>query len=145
MKQQIKELINGMKNVIRKDNDPKYKDAKPATSHNGFAGTNREKRDEVAHIVNCQNKQTMHVELCGKKLKLERYSSKSGKSWQWSCELDEKLAGKFVNTDGNMRSYTLVVYQDCTVAIQKHIRKNERRVWKMSQFQHIDEAFITIL
>ena len=145
MKQQIKELINGVKDIIRKDDEPKYKNANQATSHIGFAGTDRKTRDEVAHIVSCQNPQQMTVQLCGKELKLKRWYSVSGKGWMWSCEIEEELASLFVSTYGNMRSYTLVVYQDCTVAIHKYVRKNQESKWKASKFQYIDEAFLIIL
>ena len=46
MKTQIHTLINGSKNVIRNMEDDKYTTAKPATSHIGYAGTNRDRRHD---------------------------------------------------------------------------------------------------
>ena len=145
MKQQIKHLINGMKHVVRKEDDPKYKDAQEASSHIGYAGTSRKKRDTVANVVNLQNQHGMVVKFCDKEWNLQRYNSDSGYTWTWWCDLDEETAGRFVDTQGRCKAYSLLIYADCTVAIQKYVRKNERCTWKSSTLQFIDESFITIL
>ena len=44
MKTQIKYLISGRKDVIIDETNAKYDNANKSTSHNGFAGTNKEER-----------------------------------------------------------------------------------------------------
>lgn len=47
MKTQIKDLISGRKDVIIDETNAKYDNANKSTSHNGFAGTNKEERTEI--------------------------------------------------------------------------------------------------
>lgn len=141
---QIGKLINGCKNVIRDENNEKYINAPQATSHVGFAGSGAV-RSEVAAAVFSENGETMDVKLCGHPLTLTRHSSVSGKTQWYSCELSEELASMFVSTDGNERIYSLIIYEDCTVEVQKFVRKNDRCQWRLSWHQYIDESFIEIL
>ena len=73
-----------------------------------------------------------------------RYS-KSGKSVQWRANIPESIASKFVNTDGIIKSYDLVINGDCTVHIDKFVRKSETAMWRHSLWQAIDEAYINIV
>lgn len=145
MKTQINNLINGEKRTIRNLNDEKYIAAKQATSHNGFAGTNREERAAVAAKVAEENNEKMMVSILNQTLTLTRHFSTSGKTWWWSAEINEDLAANFVNTDGNIKSYTLTVNSDCTVDISKSVKRTESSQWRHSLLQPIDEAFVTIL
>ena len=143
-KQQIRELINGAKRTIRCESDPKYLKSKPATSHVGYAGTGAE-RARIAQIVAEQNPDTMTVEICGYTVVLTRHTSKSGKTGWWEGEIPEEIANHFMFTSGILKAYTLYVNGDCTVEIQKCVRKTERQQWRYSYCQPIGEEFITIL
>lgn len=145
MKTQISNLINGMKNVIRKEEDAKYLTAKQATSHVGYAGTNREERNRISEMVYSENSEIMNIEINGEKITLNRKSSTTGKTIWYSAEVSEDFARKFVNTDGRLRSYLLEITPSCEVVIYKHVRGNERQQWRLSYTQYIDESFVTIL
>lgn len=145
MKQQISELINGCKNVVRKEDDPKYLNANSATSHVGYSGTNTADREITAATVAQENPDSMNVEIKGRTLTLSHGQSKSGKTWWWSAAIDEELAGLFLAPAGNFRHYTLTVNSDCTVQIDRFVRRTEKSQWRHSWCQLIDESFIKIL
>lgn len=72
MKTQIRELVNGAKRVIRDARHPKYANATRATSHDGYAGTDRKTREEVAGRVFAENGGTMRVAVRGVHLEPKR-------------------------------------------------------------------------
>ena len=143
MKTQITNLINGMKNVVRDEQHEKYLNAKPATSHIGYAGS--ENRAEIAQRVFAENGETLNIMLSGVELQLHLAKSTTGKTLWYTCELSEEIANQFMFTNGNSRSYTLIIDSNMTVCINKFVRRNERAKWRFSYYQYIDEAFITIL
>ena len=147
MKTQISNLINGSKNVIRKMDDPKYLDAKPSTSHFGYAGTNRDHRGEISAKVHQENLDGMNITANGVALRLSIAYSISGKSWSWYCGLTEdqyrKLGGMF--TDGTLKAYSISIFSDCTVALYSFTRKSEASQWRLSNMTYLDESFIKIL
>lgn len=145
MKTQIENLINGEKRTIRIENHKKYLTAKPSTSHVGYAGTNRDERAEVAAKVSEENPDNMEIVLLGEHITLKRGWSLSKKTWWWVADLTEEQAKKFVNDDGILKSYDLLIFKDCTVVVNKYVRKSERAEWRHSLRQPIDEAYITIL
>lgn len=145
MKTQIKNLINGAKNVIRKTNDEKYINAHQATSHVGYAGTNRDFRAEVATKVFAENGDTMRILLDGVEIELKRFTTTTGKTSTYRADISEDIAKKYVNTDGNMRDYSLSLMNDCTIILDKWVRRNERCEWRHSMYQFIDESFVEIL
>lgn len=145
MKTQIANLINGQKNVARQNENEKYLNAKQATSHIGFAGTNRNERAEIARKVYAENGETINVLFADVQLSLKKGQSISGKTQWYSAPINEDLASRFVNTDGRERAYTLTISNDCEVFISKHVRKNENCQWRLSYTQYIDESYITIL
>lgn len=142
---QISTLINGCKNVIRIEDHSKYINAPQATSHIGYAGTSSDTRSSVAERVRLENPQQMTVEFKGEKFILKAQYSKSGKTVQWRTNIPESIASKFVNTDGTFKSYDLVINGDCTVQIDKFVRKSETAMWRHSLWQAIDEAYINIV
>lgn len=147
MKTQISTLINGGKNVIRKEDDEKYINAKSSTSHVGYAGTNHDLRNKIAMKVASENPSEMHIKANGIELTLSRANSCSGKSWWWSCKLTEeqyvKLGGSHLS--GNFKSYKLRISMDCMVTIYNFTKKSEAAQWRQSWMQDIDESFIEIL
>lgn len=145
MKTQIKSLINGAKNVIRKTDDEKYINAHQATSHVGYAGTNRDFRAEVATKVFAENGETMRILLDGVGLELKRFTTTTGKTSTYRADISEEIAKKYVNTNGKERSYEVLMHSDCTMTINKYVRKNERCNWRHSMWQDIDESFVEIL
>lgn len=145
MKAQINSLINGAKNVIRKTDDAKYINAPKATSHVGYGGTNRDIRAEIAEKVFAENGETMTILLEGIKIEMKRYTTTTGKTSSYSADIPEEIAQKYVNTDGNERSYEVLMHSDCTMTINKYVRKNERCNWRHSMWQDIDESFVEIL
>lgn len=146
MKTQIANLINGQKNVARQNENEKYLNAKQATSHIGFAGTNRNERAEIASKVFAENGEILNVDFCGEKLAMKKGQSVSGKTQWYSVPINEDLASRFVViAGGNERNYTLTISNDCEVFISKNVRKNENCQWRLSYTQYIDESYITIL
>lgn len=145
MKTQIKSLINGAKYVIRKTDDAKYINAPKATSHVGYAGTNRDIRAEIAHKVFAENGETMTILLEGVKIEMKRYTTTTGKTSSYSAYIPEEIAKKYVTTYGNERSYEVLMNFDCTMTINKYVRKNERCNWRHTMWQDIDESFVEIL
>lgn len=147
MKTQIQNLINGAKNIIRQEGHAKYLTAKPATSHNGWAGTNRDERAKIAAKVHEENPDGMTIEACGQKIDLPIHYSGTGKSWTWIAELTQEqyiaLGGKYTN--GTIKSYQLNIFADCTAMIFSFTKKTERSQWRQSNQTYIDESFITIL
>lgn len=147
MKTQISNLINGSKNVIRNMEDAKYTTAKPATSHNGYAGTNRDERNEIAAKVYEENGDTLNITAKGINLTLPIHVSTTGKSWSWGCTLTEEqyvaLGGRY--TEGTLKSYSLQINMDCTVTLYSFTRKSEAATWKQSNMTDIDESFIQII
>ena len=147
MKTQIQNLINGAKNIIRKEGHEKYLTAKPATSHNGWAGTNRDWRAKIAAKVHEENPDGMTIKACGHMIELRYSESGSGKTWKWAAELTREqytdLGGSY--TDGTIKSYLLVIFTDCTVMLYSFTKKTEGSQWRQSNMTYLDEAFITIL
>lgn len=146
MKTQIANLINGQKNVARQNENEKYLNAKQATSHIGFAGTNRNERAEIARKVYAENGETMNILFADVHLSLKKGQSVSGKTQWYSAPINEDLASQFVvKKGGNERTYTLTISNDCEVFISKNVRKNENCQWRLSYTQYIDESYIKIL
>lgn len=147
MKTQIQNLINGAKNIIRQEGHEKYLTAKPATSHNGWAGTNRDERAKIAAKVHEENPDGMTIEAAGQRIKLRIFESCSQKSWLWAAELNEEqykaLGGTY--TEGNHKMYLLHINMDCTVQLYSLTKTIAIAQWRQSNETYIDEAFITIL
>ena len=148
MKTQISNLINGCKEVIRNMEDAKYMTAKPATSHIGYAGTNREERNEVAAKVYEENGDTLNITAKGIAITLPIHRSTTGKSWSWSCPLTEEqyvaLGGQY--TGGTLKSYSLEVLMSCEVVLSSFTRRSEAAQWRsVEPITYLDESFIQIL
>lgn len=126
MKTQINSLINGTNSIRRDLFHSKYENAKQATDHLGYAGTNNVIR--------------MH---------LKKNASLSDKTVWFTTDisLDEFLlfTGHKENPFKNEFSFTLKINGDMTVLIDKFTRRNERASWQHRGYHYIDEAFITIL
>ena len=148
MKTQITNLINGAKNVIRNMEDAKYMTAKPATSHNGYAGTNRDERNEIAAKVYAENGDALNITAKGIALTLPIHRSTTGKSWSWNCDLTEEqytaLGGTY--TEGTLKSYALTMTMSCEVILRSFTRKTEAAQWReVGPMTYLDESFIQIL
>ncbi len=149
MKTQISNLINGARNVIRDEAHEKYKYAKQATSHVGYAGANDNERQEIGACVYAENGDTLHVNVRGVELTLQIHKSMSGKSWYWSAYLTDEQYQQIcptpIGVGDNLHFYELGVNSDCRVYIQIFNRRNERQIWREGYTHNIDEAFVTIL
>lgn len=148
MKTQITNLINGAKNVIRNMEDAKYMTAKPATSHIGYAGTNRDERNEIAAKVYEENGETLNITAKGIALTLSIHRSTTGKTWSWGCHLTEEqyvsLGGQY--TEGTLKSYSLEVLMSCEVVLYSFTRRSEAAQWRgAGPMTYLDESFIQIL
>lgn len=149
MKTQIKDLISGRKDVMIDGTNAKYENADKATSHNGFAGTKREEREEIARRVMEENPDGLNVEIKGVSLSLKRISSLSGKTVWFEGDLTDEEYKRIVGYDypstTSQWTSTLLINGDMTVEIQLAKRKNDRSVWKYSCTHKIGEEFVTIL
>lgn len=147
MKTQISNLINGSEYVIRDMANPKYANANRSTSHLGYGGTNRKERNAIATMVHDENPDALHVSVRGIDLTLPISYTTTGKSWWWRCDLTQEqyiaLGGTFTN--GNIKSYALNIFADCTAAIYSFTKKSQNAQWRQSNMAYIDESFVTIL
>ena len=149
MKTQIKDLISGRKDVIIDETNAKYENAAKATSHNGFAGTKTEEREEIARRVIEENPDGLNIEIKGVPLSLKRISSLSGKTVWFEGDLTKEEYKRIVGYDypstTSQWSATLMINGDMTVEVQLSKRKNDRCMWKYSCNHKIGEEFVTIL
>ena len=151
MKTQITSLINGAKHIRRDLSNPKYTDCPKATSHIGYAGTNLKLRAEIAEKVIAENPDVMDVEIFGKKFRLFRSSSLSGKTIWFSTEitLDDfmLLSGYTENpfTQSKESKFELEINNDMNVLLHKWCRANDKAQMKYRGYDYIDESFVTII
>lgn len=141
MKTQITDLVNDSKKICRMVDHPKYANAAPATSHNGYAGTNRERRAEIAAKVAAENNGDMSITINGVTVTAVQYKSLSGKSWSWTAEISREMYESFgviANYRDVKERYFLTLNGDCTVLVYKG------HGTKCNGYIDIDEAFITI-
>ncbi len=148
MKTQIQNLINGAKNIIRNEADEKYTTAKPATSHIGYAGTNREERERIAAAVIAENPGSLEIEARGLTLSLHKRTSVSGKTITYETALTEdeyKILVGVSSLPGTLeRSFSLCINNDMTVRVDRFSRKSPNAMWKLKEYIYLDEAFIVI-
>ncbi len=149
MKTQISNLINGAKQIHRDLSHSKYINATAATSHIGYAGTNRSLRQEIADKVIAENPDGMDIEISGRKFHLNRFSSLSGKTIWFSTEIrleDFMLLSGYAETPfKNEESFILTFNNDMTVDIQMFSRRNSLSQWKHRGNVGVGEEFVTIL
>lgn len=149
MKTQISSLINGQKNVIRDESNPKYINAPMATSHIGYAGTNAAIRKEVAYKVLSENPTCLNIESRGKQFNLERKSTLSGKTCWYEASITADdfllLSGRKTVPYANETDYSLRIDADMKVGIILCTRSNERAQWRYRATVYIGEEFINIL
>ena len=147
MKTQIHNLINGCERILRNLEDPKYLDAKAATSHVGFAGTNRKERNRIAELVREENMNGMDVEIRGIDIHLDYEESLSGKTCWWTAWLDadqyRALGGSNIGASA-CEKFKLNINMDCTVETSRFARGNERQQWRQTNIMYLDESFVTI-
>lgn len=150
MKTQISNLINGSKEIRRSLTHSKYINAAQATSHTGYAGSERKVRQEIADKVIAENLNGLDVEMFGKTIHLERNSSLSGKTVYFSTKLNladfRLISGYTENPFSKYEgSFTLIFNNDMTVELQMFSRRNSNSQWKHRGSLYVDEAFVTIL
>lgn len=149
MKTQIENLINGAKKVIRDNGHKKYISAKSSTSHEGYAGSSYELRNEIARRVYEENGDTLHVIVRGVELTLDLSKSGSGNPLYWCAEITEEqyrnICPTSIGVGAKLSCYLLMINYDCTVNIQTFHRSNDRQSWKLGYTHNIDEAFVKIL
>lgn len=151
MKTQIKNLINGSKNVIRDEKCEKYANAPKATSHIGYAGTNREVRAEMAAKVFAENGEKMNVIVNGESLELTRGSSTTGNTVWYSCEISEDQFKNICNYAVKDKpifkgegKFSFTMRGDCTCVANSFTRKTTGSKWEGRGFHEIGEEFVTI-
>ena len=148
MKTQISHLITGQKEVRRNLSHSKYLTAKQATSHTGFAGTNRMEREEVAAQIIKENFDFMTCNIAGVEVSLKASRSLSGKTVTYCSELTEEqyeLITGHKALYSNQVSFSIQINMDMTITVFKHTRKSNDAQWKIGTFDHIGEEFVTIL
>lgn len=133
------------------ENCLKYTTAKKATSHEGYAGTNRKERAAVAAKVFAENSEEMKVTIRNVELTLHRGSSTTGKTQWYSCELtsDEYqviTAGKTYDWPAEMKfkSFDICLNADCTITATRYGKKSEGAEWKAREWMDIGEEFLII-
>jgi hypothetical protein len=151
MKTQITSLINGAKDIRRDLSNPKYINCPKATSHIGYAGTNLKFRTEIAEKVIAENPDGMEVEIFGKKFRLSRSSSLSGKTIWFSTGVTINdfmlLSGytEFPFKRSKEYKFELEINNDMNVLLHKWCRSNDKAQMKYIGYEYIDESFVTII
>lgn len=151
MKTQITSLINGAKDIRRDLSNPKYINCPKATSHIGYAGTNLKFRTEIAEKVIAENPDGMDVEIFGKKFRLSRSSSLSGKTIWFSTGITINdfmlLSGytEFPFKRSKEYKFELEINNDMNVLLHKWCRSNDKAQMKYIGYEYIDESFVTII
>ena len=151
MKTQITSLINGAKDIRRDLSNPKYINFPKATSHIGYAGTNLKLRTEIAEKVIAENPDGMEVEIFGKKFRLSRSASLSGKTVCFSTGITINdfmlLSGytEFPFKRSKEYKFELEINNDMNVLIHKWCRSNDKAQMKYIGYEYIDESFVTII
>ena len=138
MKTQIRHLANGEKRTVRKG-------GAGGDKPRGIRGDGQGNEDAHRGEGVLENGGAMLVRFDGHYLKMERMTSGSGKTVWYHTELPEEWASPFVPTEGKLRKYFLVLNPDCTLEIQKNVRKRETQAWRFSVRQPVDESFLEIL
>lgn len=152
MKTQIKNLINGQKNVIRDEKNPKYLNAPRATSHDGPVGSSLEERLDIADRVLSENGELLPVDIRGCRMNLGLETSESGDTWYYQVELTRKEANLicgfpaghlwFGSYDGR---WTFRIGNDMSCKVSSFVRRTPGSDWEARTWLNIDEAFVTIL
>ena len=150
MKTQISNLINGAKNVKRDLENPKYIGAPKSTSFGDYAGTNSETRRLVAEKVLAENQTEIMVKIGSITFCLPKCSSTTGKTTWYEISITEaefmQIAGYSAKPfDHYLGSYSLKIYGDMTVCLNKWARPSDRHQWKFRGYDWIGEEFVTIL
>lgn len=152
MKTQIKNLINGQKNVIRDEKNPKYLNAPRATSHIGFGGTAWEKRFALAEHVFAENGEIMPVDVRGVRLNLKQRQSESGKTRWYISEITQAQANAICGFSdehqwfGSYEGYwSFRIGDDLCCKVSSFARRTPGSNWEARTWLNIDEAFVTIL
>lgn len=141
MKTQIDSLINGEKRVIRESHS-KYLTAKKASSHEGYAGTNRNKRLAIANQVIEENPDNLIIEVKGKRYTLDKVPD---------MYVSDISAEDFTHITGNKplfeyeSAFHLVITDSMKVYIDMFTRKDKTKPFVQRGVVCIDEAFVTII
>ena len=142
MKTQIESLINGEKRIIRDASHSKYLTAKKASSHEGYAGTNRNERMAIANQVIKENPDNLVIEVKGKRYKLDKVPD---------MYVSDITAEDFTIITGNKplfeyeATFQLVITESMKVYIDMLTRKDNTKPFVQRGTVYIDEAFVTII
>lgn len=150
MKTQISNLINGSKSVKRDLSNAKYINAPGTTSFGDFGGTNTEIRKSIASQVFAENESSISIEIAGLNLILPKHTSTTGKTSCYEAAITEdqfmQISGYAMKPFNKFEgSYSLRIYGDMTVCLNKSARRNENSQWKFRGYDWIGEEFVTIL
>lgn len=149
MKTQITSLVNGAKDIRRDLSNSKYINCTKATSHIGYAGTNLKLRAEIAEKVIAENPDWLDIELFGRKLRLNKHSSLSGKTVYFEAKitLDDFMlfSGYAIEPFKHETHFSIQINNDMTVWLNKWTRRSEDTQWKYRGYDYIDESFVTII
>lgn len=142
MKTQIDSLINGEKRIIRVASHSKYLTAKKASSHEGYAGTNRNKRLAIANQVIEENPDNLVIEVKGKRYTLDKVPD---------MYVSDISAEDFASITGNKplfeyeAAFHLTITNSMKVYIDMFTRKDKDKPFTQRGTVYIDEAFVTII
>ena len=150
MKTQISNLINGSKSVKRDLSNQKYINAPKSTSFGDFAGTNKETRTLIAEKVLAENMFVIEIEVSGIRLLLPKCVSTTGKTQWYETTITELQFMQILGYDQkpfnkNEGCYSLKIYGDMTVCLNKWARRNKNSQWKFRGYEWIGEEFVNIL
>lgn len=151
MKTQIKRFINGARDVVRNEGDPKY-NVPRSTSHIGPSGSSWRERFAVGKKVFAENGDKMPVDVRGVKLNLKLGKSASDTTKWYSVEISEKQANAIVGIPEDYKWFTVgegkwyfKISDDLYCSVYALSRRSPGADWRLRPYHFIDESFVTIL
>ena len=132
MKTQINDFVQGSQFVVGTDNAIRYARAEQVLKENGENITLRFTTERGSVDVT-----------------LNRYVSRSGKSWSYISAISDADVAVLTGLDMSIYKYLhnveVILYQDTRCEMNIYARKSENNPWKFRYSTKLDNSIITIL
>lgn len=132
MKTQISTLVNGCIDGQQK------------------TGSSEKLRAEISQRVLGENGDTLNIDINGVALVLHIHWSTTGKTFSYSCDIDEGTLNGIEGCRADVRrfqyesSFTLTIDMSMRVSVSKWARKNPNSQWKFRGYDYLKEGLVTI-
>ena len=113
-------------------------------------GTSKEEREAIAAKVFAENPESITLTCNGLTKTLTKYSSKSGLTSWYECEVTEEEVNILEGVRIDCRrfeyesSFSLFLLGDCRICIEKSTRKSPAAEWKFRGYDYLQECLFAI-